>query len=108
MILSLLYPLSIPRIVSDGEILLVDDEQDIVSVFSSALEKTGLKISAFTSPKDAMEYYRQNSDKVKLIVSDIKMPEMNGFEFAFNIREINPAAKVLLATAYENGDLESA
>src|ERR1041385_6763698 len=44
----------------------------------------------------------------KLKAIHVRMPEMNGFEFAFKVREKNPKAKVLLITAYEHGDLETA
>lgn len=90
------------------EVLILDDDTDILKVFSTALEKAGLKVAGFTSPKSALDYYLQNSAKIGLIISDIRLPEMNGFEFASNIREKNPKAKVLLVTAYEKGDLETA
>jgi two-component system, OmpR family, response regulator len=93
---------------SDSEILLLDDDSDIVKVFSLALEKANLKVTGFTSPKAALEHYLQNSAKIGLVISDIRMPEMNGFEFAYNVRAKNPEAKVLLITAYEHGDLETA
>ena len=93
---------------SGSEILLLDDDTDILQVFAAAFAKLNLRLTGFSSPKAALKYYVKNSASIGLIISDIGMPEMNGFEFAFRAREINPAVKILLVTAYEHGDLESA
>lgn len=93
---------------SNSEILLLDDDIDIVNVFSMAFAKPNIKVNGFSSPNAAFEYYVKNAATIRLAISDIRMPEMNGFEFAYKVKEINPNVKVLLATAYEHGDLESA
>ena len=93
---------------SDSEILLLDDDADILQVFSLALTKSSMTVRAFTIPNAALEHFSKNSSAIKLLISDIRMPEMNGFEFAFRAREISPKLKVLLITAYEHGDLETA
>jgi DNA-binding NtrC family response regulator len=94
--------------VTEGEILLLDDDADIVNVFTMAFAKPNLKVTGFSSPNAAFEYYAKNADVIRLVISDIRMPEMNGFEFAHKVREINPKVKVLLITAFEHGDLETA
>ena len=93
---------------TEGEILLLDDDVDIVNVFSMAFANMNLKVTGFSSPNSAFEYYSKNAEAIRLIISDIRMPEMNGFEFAYKVKEIYPKVKVLLITAYEHGDLESA
>jgi two-component system, OmpR family, response regulator len=90
------------------EIILLDDDADITSVFCRAFTNSSLQVIGFVKPDIALAYYKEHASKIKLVISDIRMPEMNGFEFAYKVREINPKVKVLLITAYEHGDLESA
>lgn len=47
-----------------------------------------------------------NSQSYRLVVTDVRMPKMNGFEFASNVREINPKVKIVLMSAFELSDVE--
>jgi len=55
-----------------------------------------------------LEHFRINHKDYLLIVSDIRMPIMNGFEFVSEARKINPKIKILLMTAFEIDDKEFA
>ena len=86
-------------------ILVLDDGYDIVTMIKRSLEGNVFRnISVFTDPTLALEDFRNNSHNYSLILSDIRMPGMNGFEFVTKVREINPAIKVLLMTAFEISD----
>src|SRR5688572_25428583 len=87
-------------------VLLVDDDPDIVTVFSRGLEGIGLKIHSFTDPKMALSFFKSNSQDIDLVISDIKMSGMSGFELASSLRAIKPEVKILLMTAYQIGGLE--
>ena len=56
----------------------------------------------------ALEHFRINHKDYSLIISDIRMPVMNGFEFVRKARKINPKVKILLMTAFEINDKEFA
>jgi YesN/AraC family two-component response regulator len=56
----------------------------------------------------ALEHFRINQKDYSLIISDIRMPTMNGFEFVIEARKINPKVKILLMTAFEIDDKEFA
>ena len=60
-------------------ILVVDDESDILHIIKTVLEKEGLNVLAFTSPKAALEHLGQDCKDCSLVLSDIRMPEMNGY-----------------------------
>jgi DNA-binding NtrC family response regulator len=85
--------------------MVVDDDFDIVTLVKITLQKNGFKnVFAFTKPSLALEHFRINSTDYCLVICDIRMPEMNGFELAKNISQIKPRIKVLLMTAFDIDD----
>ena len=60
-------------------ILLVDDEFDIVTVFTQALKEQGFPVVGFTKPLLALDDFHINSDRYGLVISDLRMPVMNGY-----------------------------
>jgi response regulator RpfG family c-di-GMP phosphodiesterase len=87
-------------------ILVLDDEFDIVVAIKHSLQKSGFNVFGFTNPFLALEYFKLNCKNCSLILSDIRMPGMNGFEFVKKIKAIKKEAKVLLMTAFEIKDSE--
>ena len=83
-------------------ILLLDDEVDIVSIIKHSLQAQGLNVYSFTHPLLALEHFQLNSKNYGLVLSDIRMPSMTGFEFARKIRKINPSTKILLMSAFDS------
>jgi len=90
-------------------VLVVDDELDILGVIKRSLEAGGgvIHVYAFTSPIEALEHFKLNYNNFALVLSDIRMPGMNGFEFIRRIRQINPTIKALLMSAFEFNNNES-
>ena len=84
-------------------VLVVDDELDILRVIKRSLQAGGgvIHVYAFTSPIEALEHFKLNYNNFALVLSDIRMPGMNGFEFIRRIRQINPTIKTLLMSAFE-------
>jgi len=87
-------------------ILVVDDELDIVLIFKQALSRQGYTVFGFTDPLLALEHFKANSADYGLIITDVRMPRMSGFDLAANIRVIKPDAKVVFMSAFEVRDLE--
>ena len=74
-------------------ILIVDDEADITLSFSLALEDSGLfEVDTYSDPLVALANYRLNSYEMLLL--DVRMPAMNGFELYDKIRKIDDKVKV--------------
>jgi DNA-binding NtrC family response regulator len=82
-------------------IQVVDDDFDILNTIKLYLQRVGLNVFGFTDPNLALEHFRINYKDYILVISDIRMPAMNGFEFVRKIREVRPAIKVLLMSAFE-------
>jgi CheY-like chemotaxis protein len=81
------------------KILLVDNEVDITYALTNALENYGFNIEAFNDPILALNSY--NSNFYDLVILDIKMPKMDGFELYNKIREKDPQVKICFLTASE-------
>ena len=82
------------------KIMLVDDEEDILWLFKMILESDArLKVDAFADPIIALENFRPGLYDLLLI--DIAMPKMNGFELYDKIRELDKKVKISFVTASE-------
>ena len=82
-------------------IMIVDDEIDIATFMKLSLQKCGYNVDSFTDSFLALEHFQLNSEDYTIVLSDIRMPGMNGFEFVQKIREVKPKIKVLLMTAFD-------
>jgi CheY-like chemotaxis protein len=80
-----------------AKILLVDDEPDITFTMKSILNYNGFKVDVFNDPITALKSYRSNF--YDLVILDIKMPKMDGFELYIKIREQDPQVKICFLTA---------
>lgn len=87
-------------------IILLDDEPDIVSVIGKVLQLSGYEVNGFTDPRKALEFFAENLDKCSLVITDLRMPHMNGIDFAAEVRKINPDVKLLLMTAFETASYD--
>ena len=91
------------------EALVVDDDIDICNLTRMALQQQGFDVHGFTDPLLALEHFRANSDSCNIVISDLRMPAMNGIEFLQNIKKVKPTTKVLLMSAFTiEGDSEYA
>lgn len=89
-----------------GSILVVDDEKDIAAIVTHFLEECGYKTRGFTDPLKALEHFCANPADHDVIVSDIRMPRMSGFELVGKMKEIKSGIRVILMSACEIGSPE--
>src|SRR5918995_5998463 len=88
-----LVPSSTKIEVKKGRILIVDDEPDIINSFSLCLEDTGLfEVDTHNDSIEALSNFQANS--YDLVLLDIKMPKMSGFELYDKIRKLDSNVKV--------------
>ena len=94
-------------VVSDEElqtgherILLVDDEEAIVSMEKQMMEKLGYHVTARTSSIEALEAFRAQPDKFDLVITDMTMPNMTGDRLAGELMNIRPDIPIILCTGF--------
>ena len=83
-------------------ILLIDDEHDDLFVLEKFLTREGFGVKSFSNSREALEHFsRTNPSFYDLIISDIRMPEINGLELYLSLKAIKNDVKVLFASAIE-------
>ena len=82
-------------------IAIIDDEVDLVNLFQEALENNGFKVCAFTDPIQAFNTLEKKIQEYGLILSDFRMPNLNGYELCTKLVLLNPELEVILMSAYD-------
>lgn len=86
-------------------IAIVDDEPDILKLFQDFLSKIkGISIFTFTDPLMALEHVRMNKNEYVLVISDLRMPNLDGLELVKVIKDLNPLVRTILMTAFATKD----
>ena len=85
-------------------ICVVDDEDIIKISLTDDLQDYGHKVKAFGDPVEALEFIKENT--VDIVITDMRMPKMDGIQLLSEIKKINPEIYVIVMTAY--GSVKSA
>ena len=91
------------QINSPPRIMIVDDESDILSVIKRGIEsKNDFIVDTFSKADEAIENFQNHPPNYyDLVITDIRMPKVNGFELYRRIKETNPNMKIAFITAFE-------
>jgi CheY-like chemotaxis protein len=87
------------------KILVVDDEPDNASVFTISLEDGGFEVDTFTDPLLVLSTFKAGK-RYDLLIVDIKMPNMNGFDLYDAVKKIDSKVKACFLTAFGEGYTE--
>lgn len=91
-----------------NNILIVEDDETSIIFFQEILKKYNYEISIVRTAQEAISMC-QNNKSIDLILMDIKLPGMNGYEATQKIREFNPEIIIIAQTAYAlKGDRDKA
>lgn len=82
---------------------IVDDELDITQLYQDAIygHINGISVVCFNNPVTALEHYIENKKDYALVISDLRMPNLNGLDLLSKIKMINPNVRTILVSAYE-------
>jgi two-component system cell cycle sensor histidine kinase/response regulator CckA len=81
-------------------ILIVDDEIDVVSIWQQMLSRQGYQVESKNDPLDALSDFRQTPDRYNLVITDLAMPGMTGEILSEELCKIRPDIPVILCTGY--------
>lgn len=81
-------------------IMLVDDEPELLKMLTIFLESSGFCVRGYTCPVEAFEYLCKDHENVDLVVTDIRMPQMDGIHLLSSIRQLSTTIPVILMTGY--------
>lgn len=82
-------------------IAIIDDDVDIADLFKDVLEDDGYTVVAFNDSITALNHIQENAEEFGLVISDYRMPQMNGYELCKNLINLKSDLKVILISAYE-------
>jgi DNA-binding NtrC family response regulator len=87
----------------DGRIVsVVDDDVGTATFFHEALRQNieGISVFSFTDPVEAFEHFIENKENYVLVISDLRMPGLNGLELLKKVKTSNPKVRTILMSAY--------
>ncbi len=81
-------------------VLLIDDEEDVLEMMHSMIEKLGYQVISRNSSIEALDTFRNHPSQFDLVITDQTMPEMTGLELVEQLMRIRPDIPVILCTGY--------
>jgi len=94
------------REIPEATVLLVDDEEAIRHLGRDMLQVLGLRVLSASDGEEALRLYQEHRSKIDVIILDLSMPKMNGWEVFRRLKEIDPDVRVLISTGYIDRDVE--
>ncbi len=85
-----------------ARILVVDDDLGMRDLLEIMLTQEGHEVACSGAPEKALQRFRK--DRFDLVITDLKMPKMDGIEFLRQVKELSPETQVILITAFASGD----
>jgi PAS domain S-box-containing protein len=90
-----------------GTILLVDDEPQLIMVAKMLLNALGFSVIEAINGKEALELYQKNSEQITLVMTDIGMPVMNGYELFRELKKLNSKLPIILSSGFGDAGVTS-
>ncbi len=87
-------------------LLIVDDDPEILALLTNVFTQQGIEVETFPTAVAALEHIEKDHPRFELIISDIKMPQMDGLTFVKKLKAITPNTPIVLMTAF--GSIETA
>jgi CheY-like chemotaxis protein len=81
-------------------IMLVDDEVMIIKLFEKLLKKLDYQVISFSSSVAALDYFKNNSNLIDAVITDMTMPDLTGDRLTVKLLEIKPEIPVIICTGY--------
>ncbi|MCP4107906.1 MAG: PAS domain S-box protein [Desulfobacteraceae bacterium] len=96
-----------PALETGGTVLVADDEEMVRSITEAMLNRFGFNVITARNGSEAVEIYAENKERICMVLSDLSMPCMSGWETLEALRRINPDIPVILASGYDEAHIMS-
>jgi CheY-like chemotaxis protein/class 3 adenylate cyclase len=93
-----------PKTQTNNKIMLVDDDEDVLFTFKTLLESEGWGVDAFANPQEALRQFERD-ESYGLVITDIKMPNLNGLELYNKMKSKNSDTRVLFISALDGAEM---
>ena len=90
-----------------GTILLVEDEDQVRLIAKALLIKIGFTVLEAVNGKEALELYQKNATDITLVMTDMGMPIMDGYELFSELKKLNPALPIIVSSGYGDAEVGS-
>jgi len=94
-----------PEQSGSGTVLLVEDEWLVRDMAAAMLQRLGFSVIEAKDGVEAVELFRQRRDEIRLVISDLTMPRMDGWETLTALRQLVPDIPVILASGYDKAQV---
>ncbi|MEA3289569.1 MAG: hybrid sensor histidine kinase/response regulator [Campylobacterota bacterium] len=88
----------------DFNLLYVEDEVSLKEITCGVLNRFFNKVYTKENGKEGLEFYKENKNKIDLIITDINMPKMNGIDMSEQIKLIDPSIPIIVTSAHNDND----
>jgi len=88
-----------------GTILVVDDEEMVVTLCKAMLERMGFRVLTAVDGEDAVRVFRERVDKISCVLLDLTMPNMDGEAAMHELRRIREDVKIILSSGYDEQEI---
>jgi CheY-like chemotaxis protein len=85
-------------------IVLIDDDSDILLTFQAYLSAEGFNVQIFSKSNEALKYLMSHSHEYRVVITDIRMPDVNGLEIYQKIKSVNENIRVIFVSALDAAD----
>ena len=92
---------------SQDTVLIVEDEDNLRDLLRMILEENGIKVLEAVDGEEAVEIFTAHKDEIRVVLSDLGLPRLGGWEAFLKMRKINPELKGVLASGYFNADVRN-
>ncbi len=90
-----------------GTLLLVEDEDQVRNFTKVFLQKLGFIVIDASNGREALELYQKNVAKVSIIITDLNMPVMDGYELCHELKKLNPELPIIVISGFGDTNITS-
>jgi two-component system, cell cycle sensor histidine kinase and response regulator CckA len=90
-----------------GTVLVVEDEEAMVHLLKKLLPQAGYRLLVAMDGQEAIDLYHDHKDEIDIVLLDLGLPKVTGFDVIQNLKEQNPAVRIVITTGYLGVDLKS-